>query len=321
MYGASPRSYLYDNDGRGHFTDVTGQVAPGLFKIGMVTGALWRDVEGDARKELIVSGEWMSPRIFRYKDRQFTELHDTGLDQLYGWWQTLSAGDVNGDGREDLIIGNIGENFYLKPDAAHPVRLWVTDFDGNGEVDQFLTRTVEGRDVPVFLKREITEQFPGLKKDNLKHSDYARKSIQDLFPAKLLAGSEKRLFNYCSSIVAINEGKGHFTARPLPYQVQLSSVNAILPTDINEDGKTDLLLSGNLFGFPPQFGRLDASYGHVLLGDGRGGFQVMEQAKTGLLLKGEGKDIQQIQTAKGKRYLFTQNDQAPVLMKKREKPV
>ena len=155
----------------------------------------------------------------------------------------------------------------------------------------------------------------------MKHSDYARKSIQDLFTAKLLAGSEKRLFNYCSSMVAINDGKGHFTARPLPYQVQLSSVNAILPTDINEDGKTDLLLSGNLFGFPPQFGRLDASYGHVLLGDGRGGFQVMEQAKTGLLLKGEGKDIQQIQTVKGKRYLFTQNDQAPVLMKKRDKPV
>ena len=85
-----------------------------------------------------------------------------------------------------LVLGNIGENFYLRPDPQHPVRLWVSDFDGNGTIDQFLTRTVGGRDVPVFLKREITEQFPALKKGNLKHSDYAKKSIQDLFPASLL---------------------------------------------------------------------------------------------------------------------------------------
>ena len=162
-YGVSPQSYIYNNDGQGHFKDVTNQLNAGLATRGMITGAEWTDINGDGGKELIIVGEWMSPVIYSYNKttNKLEEIKGTGMEEMYGWWQTVKTGDVNGDGRTDLILGNIGENFYLRPDKSKPVKLWMNDFDKSGTMDQFLTRTVEGRDVPVFLKREITDQFPG----------------------------------------------------------------------------------------------------------------------------------------------------------------
>ncbi|HET7898685.1 MAG TPA: FG-GAP-like repeat-containing protein, partial [Flavisolibacter sp.] len=280
-YGASPRSYLYQNDGASNFADVTKTVCSSLENIGMITAAAWADVTGDSRKELIVTGEWMATRIFSFQNGKLEEIKNTGLETLSGWWQSLAVADVNGDGRQDLVLGNIGENFYLRPTKEAPVKLWVKDFDNNNIPDQFLTRTVAGRDMPVFLKREITDQFPFLKKDNLRHSDYAKKSIQDLFGEEMLASAQQLAFNYAASVVALNQGNGKFSMQPLPVPVQLSSVNAICPTDINGDGAVDLLLGGNLFTFPPQFGRLDASYGHLLLNNGKGNFTYVDNKTSG----------------------------------------
>ena len=220
---------------------------------------------------------------------------------------------MNSDGKQDLILGNIGENFYLRPDAKKPAKLWLNDFDQNGTTEQFITRMIDGKDMPVFLKREITDQFPGLKKQNLKHSDYATKTIQDLFGKEVIAKATVKEFNYCQSVVAINNGHGGFTIQPLPVMVQLSSVNAVYATDLNSDGKTDLVLGGNMFGFPPQFGRLDGSYGHVLLNNGKGGFNWIKPGESGISLRGEIKDIKEI-AVKGKRCLLVvQNDETPVM--------
>jgi hypothetical protein len=298
-YGVTPQSYLYKNDGNGHFTDVTNELNKELSTAGMITGAVWADVTGDNQKELIITGEWMSTRIYSYnkKTNKLEEQTNTNLNNLYGWWQTIAAADINGDGRTDLIIGNIGENFYLRPDKDNPVKLWLNDFDQSGTMDQFLTRTIDKRDMPVFLKREITEQFPALKKGNLKHSEYAKKSIQDLFSKELISQSRTKTFNYCQSIVAINDGNGKFRIEPLPQQIQLSSVNAIAITDLNNDNRPDMLLGGNLYNFPPQFGRLDASYGHVLLNESSNNklrLNYIEARQSGLTIRGEVKDIKVI---------------------------
>jgi hypothetical protein len=300
------------NNGNGQFTDMAKAKNPDMATIGMVTGAIWANVGGDEAKELIITGEWMAPRIFSYQGDRFTEVKNN-LAELYGLWQTVVATDVNNDGRIDLVLGNIGDNFYLHPNKENPVKLWINDFNNNGSEDKILTRTAEKRDVPVFLKREMQEEIPTIKKENLKNKDYAKRSLQELFSKELIDKSSIKLFNYTSSCVAINNGNDSFTVQALPYQIQLSMMNAILCTDLNKDGFADIILGGNKMGFPPQFGKLDASYGEVLINNGKGGFRWLPSQQTGLLVDGEVRDITLI-TGPGSNYvLFARNDDYPVL--------
>jgi len=311
-YGTAPASYLFINDGKGHFTDMAATKNPEIAHIGMVTAAAWADVAGDADQELIIVGEWMTPRIFSYKKDHFEEIR-TNLSNLYGWWESLAVADLDGDGKNDLILGNIGENFYLRPDSASPVKLWLNDFDQNGITDKVLTRTINGKDVPVFLKHEMERQLPILKKQNLKNGDYAKKPVQELLPADLLQRSTIKLFNYPSSMIATNLGNGNFSVRPMPARLQLSSINAVLYADLNGDGYGDLVLGGNEFGFLPQFGRLDASLGNVMLNDGRGKFIWKGSDETGLELRGQIRDIVAVKGKNQTSILVLQNDEYPVL--------
>ena len=148
----------------------------------------------------------------------------------------------------------------------------------------------------------MTAQVPSLKKIALRHTEYATKSIQDLFPealkkAVVLTG------NYFSSAVALNDGNGQFRLVPLPKEVQWSSVNAIAVTDLNGDGRNDLLLAGNDAGFLPQFSKLDASFGHTLLNRGDGQFEWVKNAESGFTLRGEVRSLN-ILTIKGKKQLL-----------------
>ena len=302
-YGPSPPSYVFLNDGTGHF-----KINPEISTIGLVTSATWTG------NELVIVGEWMSPRIFRFSDGRFVEVK-SDLNELQGWWQTVVAEDLDKDGDQDLILGNVGENFYLRPNSSQPVKLWINDFDNNGLTEKLISRTVNGRDVPVFLKREITDQIVSLKKQNLKYSDFATKSVQDLFSQDVLKNSTIKTFNYSSSLIAYNLGNGNYTVQKLPETVQFSCVNAILCTDINGDGIVDIVMGGNNFGLQPQFSRLDASYGHVLINDGQGNFRELLSSASGLELRGEIRDIKLIKGKHQPYLLFLQNNEYPVIYK------
>ena len=313
-YGATPQSFMLMNDGTGNFRDIAASMSSGLSKAGMVTGALFANITGDNKRELIIAGEWMTPRIFSFNGQKINEVK-TNLNALSGWWQRIAATDLDNDGKTDLILGNIGENFNLHPTADNPVKLWTADFDNSGDADKLLTRRVDGKDKPVFLKNDIQDQVPGIKKQNLKHHEFAQKSIQDLFGNEAVSKAAVKEFNYCSSIIAFNKGNGQFEITKLPQRAQLSSVNAILCTDLDGDGMTDIITGGNQSGFPPQLQKLDASYGDIFVNKGKREFEWKGPGETNMLVDGEVRDIIPLAAGKENYLLFLRNDNYPKMFR------
>jgi len=152
-----------------------------------------------------------------------------------------------------------------------------------------------------------------LKKENLKHHEFAKKTIQTLFEPGSVQSAAVKTFNYSSSIIAWNEGDGKFTVQELPLEAQLSSINAILCKDLNNDGKLDIILGGNITECLPQFGRLDANYGIVLKNNGNRQFAVIDPARTGISVTGMVRDIAWINGQKEHYILFLRNNEYPIM--------
>ncbi|MEM7105133.1 MAG: VCBS repeat-containing protein [Bacteroidota bacterium] len=313
-YGTSPRSYVYENDGKGNFTNVTKTVAPDFETLGMITDAKIVNILGDPSPELVIVGEWMSPKIYSLNDGKFSQV-SSNLEEKKGWWYTIESDDVDGDGDMDFILGNRGENFYFSGTKEAPAKLWIYDFDQNQTTEKIATYVVDNKDKPVAMKKELTGQVVSLKKENLRHTAYASKSIQELFPKEILSKATVLEGNYFKSAVALNNGEGQFDVIPLPKEVQFSCVCDIYCTDLNGDGRNDLILGGNDSGFQPQFSKLDASFGHVLLNEANGQFKRIENRESGFFIRGDVKNLLGLQI-NGEPYIFaTINDRAPKLFK------
>jgi hypothetical protein len=311
IYGLSPDSYFFQNDGKGKFT----QINLSDNKIGMITGAAVADVADGPEKEIIIVGEWMSPKIIQWNKDGLKQI-PSNLDSLSGWWQTVASSDLDGDGKVDLILGNIGENFYLKPDKTHPSKLWINYFGVDGSLQQFITRTINQKNLPVFMKRNLEEQFVYLKKENLSYTTFAPKSVEELFGEEKTREADKKIFNFCPSVIAWNEGGGKFSIEKLPPEIQFSSVNTISCADMNDDGNTDLVTAGNIYDFTPQFGRLDANFGSLLINKGGRKFQLYPTKNSGIQLEGQIRDSKVIITKGVPSILFLRNNDFPVLYKK-----
>ncbi|MGI8950257.1 MAG: VCBS repeat-containing protein [Chitinophagaceae bacterium] len=316
-YGLIPSSVLLQNNDDGTFTDVTKIVAPDLLKLGMVTDAQWADIDGDGKKELIVVGDWMPVTILKFVNGKFQKINE--IKNSSGWWNCLTVADINGDGKPDLIAGNFGLNSNIKADANHPAKLYVDDFNKNGQTECIpVYYKTNGKAYPYFMKGEIESQLPFLKKKFLYFSDYAGKTIDEIFSPEQLKHASVLLVQQTQTCVFINDGKGNFSMQPLPTMAQLSPVYGIVATDLNNDGITDLFLAGNFFGLKPQTGRFDASYGTTLIADAQHKFHFMYPNESGLFIKGEGRDVKQIKTSKGNDIIVAMNN-APLHMFRKKK--
>jgi hypothetical protein len=299
-YGVAPTSHLLQNDGTGHFTDVTLQKAPALSKAGMVTSAAWMDYDNDGELDLIVAGEWMPVRVFRQHDGRFEDrTREAGFAETNGWWNTVSAVDLNGDGRRDLVLGNLGLNSYLRASAREPARLYVGDFSHNGALEQILTFYKNGVSYPLAGRDELLRLIPSLRSRYASYADFGASRIEDIFPSADLKQAQVREAKTFASSVALNRGDGTFQLQALPAAAQFSPIRAVLAGDFDGDARVDLLVGGNFFGVPPVLGRYDASYGLLLRGDGKGRFAPVDMGASGLTIDGEVRGMKLLRRAGG----------------------
>ncbi len=310
VYGPNPNHLLLENR-EGQFVDITQRKAYDLKNEGMVTHAIWADMDGDQKQDLITVSEWDTPKIYSNSGRRISKM-STSLDSLHGWWNTVEAVDLDKDGDLDLVLGNQGENLHYRPLENQPMRLWINDFDNNGTIEQIVTLYENGGDYPIHQKKELTGQIVSLKKQNLKASDYAGRTIQELFPKEVIDQSIVKESVISASVVAINNGKGQFEIKKLPYRAQFSCICDITCADVNQDGNLDLIMAGNNFEFKPQFSRLDANFGNVLLGDGNFNFEWKNFEESGFFIREEVKHLGLVKDRDGNRFVVAAiNDGKP----------
>jgi hypothetical protein len=309
-YGKVPQSYLLLNDGKGHFTDVTDKYAPGLSRIGFVTRALWLDLDKDGKKDLILSLEWGGIIAFMHTGDTFTK---KVLTDKKGWWNFILPVDLNNDGNIDFIAGNLGLNSRLKASDKQPVRLYYSDFDGNGIKEQILTYYIHDRQLPFANKKELESQLPGLKKRFLYAEDFAKASLDELFPDDQLKKADTLTANYFSNAFLINDGHMNFSVRAMPWEAQLSPYRDAVVLDANGDSLPDILLVGNYYENNIQMGRYDADYGTILLNKGHDSLSAVPL--NGVAVKGQTRHIQEIAIAGRKAYILARNDDSVVVIR------
>ena len=315
-YGIDPQSVLLKNDGKGHFTDIADKLALGLSHVGLVTDALWKDVDGDGKLDLVLVGEWMPITIFRNMGHgRLQRMNMRGLEKSDGWWNRIIAGDFAGNGRVDFIVGNLGLNIRLHASANEPATMYVKDFAQNGFVQQIISYYNNGRAYPLTLRDDLIRSLTFLKDRYLNYKDYAKQTVADVIPEKDLADAVvKNAFTFATTLVR-NNGDGSFTMIPLPLEAQVAPVYGILASDFDGDGKLDLLLAGNFDGVKPELGKMDAGYGLYLRGDGKGHFTPVRTVNSGFFVPGQARDIERVRTPNGDRYVVTRNNDRPLIFR------
>jgi hypothetical protein len=285
-YGIDAPSYLLTNNGRGQFRNYTSRYIDDNM-IGMVTDAIWQDLNNDSYPELIVTGDWMNITIFKNEKGKKLSLFNP-LTNLKGWWNCIKAVDVDEDGDMDLVAGNSGTNSRIRADSLHPAQLYVSDFDKNGSLEQIINcASADGKNYPMALKHDLERTLPLIKKRFLKNNQYAGQTMRTLFTSVELKEAVVKEANESRSGVLINNGNWNFSWKPFPIAAQFSPVYAIEAADLDGDGNTDILLAGNFFDVLPELGRYDASYGTVLMGKGKGEFKSLPVQQSGFFMKGQ----------------------------------
>lgn len=312
-YPESPESLLLINNGKGEFTNAPSAMRTPLNSLGMVTDAAWVDVDSDGRKDLIVCGEWMKLYLLSNKNGTLTDLSDQYFpDLLQGWWNRLELADMDGDGDLDLIAGNWGLNSPIKVSKPEPAIMFYNDFDNNGSIDPLICYYIQGKSYPMASRDEMTDQMFSLRQKFPTYESYSDATISDILTPEQLKSAKKLSADYFETTYFENN-KGVFEAKKLPLQANFFPVYAISTGDFDHDGKQDIILAGNIDHARIKIGKIDAGYGVLLKGDGKGHFEYISQLKSGLSVKGCTRDLIKVSGRKNDRVIFTVNEQVPVI--------
>lgn len=294
-YPFPAKSYLLQNNG-GKFTDITASAAADLVAPGLVTDAVFSDYDGDKDLDLVVVGEWLPIRVFQNNGGKFAPIETPNLPDTRGWWFSIEAADLDGDGDDDYVVGNIGENNKFHASQKKPLHVYCHDFDQNGTYDIVLAKDAKNIQLPVRGRQCSSEQMPFIKEKYPTFEAFATATLSDIYSPKELESALHYEARYFSSALLMNQGGGQFTLNPLPTQAQASPINGILATDLNEDGRLDLVLAGNMYDSEVETVRYDAGIGVCLLGDGNGGFSPMSVLESGFFAPGNVKSLSILKT-------------------------
>ena len=296
-YPFSPRSYILQNT-NGIFKDVTSELNHDLESPGVVSSAIWADINRDDKQDLVIAGEWMPIRVFINDGQRFSEeTKGFGLGNSQGWWNCLRTADLNGDGYTDIIAGNTGRNSFFQPSYSTPVTVTVADFDKNGSIDPIVTyyNPIEKDRFIIHNRLVLIDQIPGFKRRFETFSQYATTAFEKSFSKQELIQAIDKYAYELSSVVLINEKGDKFRKTALPEIAQISSINDVLIDDVNDDSHPDMILVGNNYAQETLFGRYDASIGTVLLGDGNLRWKELENRHSNFVADGNAKEILMLQ--------------------------
>ena len=307
-YPEAASSQLLKNEG-GRFIDAT-DLAPTLQGIGMINDAIWADLNGDSRKEMVLLGEWTAIKVLAYDGQAFQDKTATyGLAETTGWWFSIEAADMDKDGDMDLIAGNLGLNYKYQASETEPFEVYYYDFDHNGSKDIVLAYYNFGEQFPLRGRACSAEQVPEIKKKFETYDLFASANITTVYEDDNLSKALHLKANTFASVYLENQGNKGFVNHQLPMEAQWSSINDMLIEDFNQDGNLDILVAGNLYTAEVETPRNDAGIGLVLLGDGKGSFAPLSKTESGFFAPYDVKSLARI----NKTAVLVGSNNGPVL--------
>ncbi len=301
-YPSAPNSYLLKNN-NGQFTDLTDQLAPELKNLGMITGVEWSDIDNDQREDLIIVGEWMPISVFKNTNNGFENAtEDLRLNKTNGWYTSLQKSDIDQDGDDDFIVGNIGLNNKFHPSEEKPLYVYANDFDQNGTLDIVLSKIYQGKKVPVRGKECSTTQMPFVSEKFPTYEGFANASLEAIYEEENLENAiQYEAYTFASTYLE-NLGNGQFELTALPTEAQLAPVNGIITKDFDKDGQVDIVLGGNLMQTEVETPMYDSGKGLLLKRNTDGTFSTnLGKGYSGLYLNKDVKDLQLIHLGQEKR--------------------
>jgi len=314
-YPLPAASFILQND-KGIFKDVTAYVCPALVKPGMITAAAWVDFDNDKQVDLVIAGEFMPISFFKNNQGKLSDVTAaTGLIDRKGMWRSICVADIDNDGDQDFICGNLGLNNHYAISDAYPMKLFAKDMDGNGSIDPlmfYFQKDIDGKRklFPSISRDLFASQVPMIKKSFLLNADYAKADFNSIY--KDTSNMHSFTCNEIRSCWMENLGSGKFTVHALPVEAQFAPVNAIICGDVTGDGINDLILAGNEYQTEVMTGRYDASYSCFLKGKADKTFNYVPYEQTGLVLRGDVRDMKLILNSKKEKILLVAVNNGPL---------